>query len=70
MFDCASAIIFSLTQKCGKGGALHRQNGIFATHGYPLNEKSAPPIGEVLSGEFENSAKCEHRICPDKSKVG
>ena len=23
-------------------------------------------MGDVLSGEFENNAKCEHRICPDK----
>ena len=23
-------------------------------------------MGDVLSGEFENSAKCEQRICLDK----
>ena len=25
---------------------------------------------DVLSGEFENTAKCEHRICPDKCFMG
>ena len=27
-------------------------------------------MGDVLIGEFENTAKCEHRICPDKCKMG
>ena len=25
---------------------------------------------DVLSGEFKNTAKCEHRICPDKCSMG
>ena len=27
-------------------------------------------MGDVLSGEFENTDKCEHRICPDKCRMG
>ena len=27
-------------------------------------------MGDVLSGEFENSTKCEHRICLDKYRMG
>jgi len=26
--------------------------------------------GDVLSEEFENSTKCEHRICLDKYRMG
>ena len=27
-------------------------------------------MGDVLNGEFENSTKCEHRICLDKCSMG
>ena len=30
----------------------------------------SPTMCDVLSGEFENTAKCEHRICPDKCFMG
>ena len=33
-------------------------------------KKAALKMCDVLSGEFENTAKCEHRICPDKCKMG
>lgn len=33
-------------------------------------EKNGHRKGDVLRGEFENTAECEHRICPVKHFIG
>lgn len=35
-----------------------------------ITNKSEELTGDALSGEFDNTAKCEHRICPVKYFIG